>query len=355
VDDALPRPAQFGRPRGTHTRVVMFTDVVGSTEWRSTVGDPAADAVARDHHNLVAVAVRGHHGSIVKGTGDGVMAVFTSAAEAVDCSVAIQQALARYRRRHGAPLHVRIGVAAGDVTAERGDYFGVPVIEAARLAEAAPGGVILVSELACLLAGSRSPVPWLPPETVSLKGLPEGRARRVDWQHAPHPSLLPMPNLLVSSGIPLAGREVELARLAQAWAQAESGRCQVVMMSGEPGIGKTRLVIEAARHAHDEGGIVVYGRCDEGLGAPFRPMVEALRHVVDHLPRRELTTVAGAAGPELVRLLPELEGLFGHGAPTSIEPDVARVRLFDAVAAFVAALGDPGPGAVGYGRPAVGR
>jgi DNA-binding SARP family transcriptional activator/class 3 adenylate cyclase len=342
VDDAL-RPPRDPPPNGTHTRVVMFTDVVGSTEWRSTVGDVAADALRRDHDDLVTIAVQRHHGSLVKGTGDGFMAVFSSAADAVDSAVAAQHALARYRRRHAVPLHVRIGIAAGDVVAERGDYFGVPVSEAARLAEVAPGDGILVSELACLLAGSRSSAPLFPPETVALDGLPEGRACRVDWQHAAAPSLLPMPDLLAPSGIPLAGREAELTRLAGAWAEAERGRCQVVMVTGEPGIGKTRLVSEAARRAHHEGGIVLYGRCDEGLGAPFRPMVEALRHVVAHLRGPELTVVASAAGPQLARLIPELESLVDRSAPISIDSDLARVLLFDAVAAFVAALGTRAP------------
>jgi DNA-binding SARP family transcriptional activator/class 3 adenylate cyclase len=342
MDDAL-RPARDPPPNGTHTRVVMFTDVVGSTEWRSTVGDPAADAVRRDHDDLMTMAVQRHHGSLVKGTGDGFMTVFNSSADAVDCAVAAQHALARYRRRYAVPLHVRIGIAAGDVAAERGDYFGVPVAEAARLAAAAPSDGILASQLACLLAGSRSSAPLFPPETVALDGLPEGRACRVDWQHAAAPSLLPMPDLLVLREILLAGREAELTQLARAWAKAERGRCQVMMVTGEPGIGKTRLVTEAARRAHHEGGIVLYGRCDEGLGAPFRPMVEALRPVVAHLRGPELAAVASAAGPQLARLLPELESLVDRSAPTPIDSDVARVLLFDAVAAFVAALGTRAP------------
>ena len=244
------------------------------------------------------------------------------------------------------PLHVRIGIAGRRRRRlERGDYFGVPVTEAARLDRRRPGrrdpGV-----------GTRQPtrrVPLARPVVPARDRRPQGPARGagLPGRLAARPRPVTAPGAGPAGGprttSPLAGREVELAQLASAWAKAEQGRCQVVVVAGEPGIGKTRLVTEAARRAHHDGGIVLYGRCDEGLGAPFRPVVEALRHVVDHLAASELSAVAGAAGPELVRLLPELADLLDGGEPTSAEPDVARVRLFDAVAAFVAALGARAP------------
>src|SRR5215216_3468303 len=142
-----------GAPRGSATRTVLFTDVVGSTARRSRLGDTTADEFEREHDHLLRGVVTRHSGTVVQGTGDGVMAVFE-----------------RRSRRGGEALEVRIGVAAGDVARERGDYFGTPVVEAARLEAAAEGGQILASELVRLLAGSRAEVSFRPVEPLPLKG-----------------------------------------------------------------------------------------------------------------------------------------------------------------------------------------
>ncbi|MDQ1517460.1 MAG: hypothetical protein QOE80_3290, partial [Actinomycetota bacterium] len=138
------------------TAIVLFTDLVGSTELRSRVGEDAAEEARRVHDRLVSGAIDARQGRVVKGLGDGVMATFAGAAEAVAAAVAIQQALDRHRR--GAPaspgFDVRIGLSAGDVTCEDGDCFGTPVIEAARLCAAAGGGQILATEVVRLLVGS---------------------------------------------------------------------------------------------------------------------------------------------------------------------------------------------------------
>ena len=165
----------------------------------------------------------------------------------------------------------------------------------------------------------------------------------VDWYRSPAPTVLPLPDLLaVSSEIAFTGREVELTQLAGDWTTAEQGRCHVVVITGEPGIGKTRLVTEAAHQAYQDGGIILYGRCDEGLGAPYRPVIEALRHVVTHLRPADLSDIARHTSPELGRLLPELQELLDLRAP-AVESDAARIRLFDAVASFIAALGTRAP------------
>jgi class 3 adenylate cyclase len=80
-----------GAPRGSATRTVLFTDVVGSTARRSRLGDKAADELEREHDQLLHGIVARHSGTVVKGTGDGIMAVFESAADG-----------AVVRRRHSA-------------------------------------------------------------------------------------------------------------------------------------------------------------------------------------------------------------------------------------------------------------
>jgi class 3 adenylate cyclase len=150
--------------RELSTQVVVFTDLVGSTVQRAAVGDDAADALLRRHDELVHAVVGGRHGRVVKSLGDGVMACFPSAADAVDAAVALQQALAREAAgtAAGPQLHLRIGISAGDVQEVGLDLLGTPVVEAARLCAAASGDEILVAELARLLARGRTSAAFEP-------------------------------------------------------------------------------------------------------------------------------------------------------------------------------------------------
>ncbi len=131
---------------------------------------------------------------------------------------------------------------------------------------------------------------------------------------------------------PLVGREEELARLRERWADVNAGVRSAVVIGGEAGIGKTRLTSELAREVHEQGALVLYGRCDEGLRVPYQPFVEALRPYaraigLDRI-RRELAYLA----PELRRLLPELAEL---GEPIRSDPESQRFALFEAVAALI--------------------
>ena len=144
-----------GTGAGRSTAIVLFTDLVGSTELRSRLGEAAAEEVRRKHDRLVADAVEAKRGRVVKNLGDGVMATFAGASDAVAAAVAVQRAIHRHNRS-GARLAVRIGISAGDVTFEETDCFGTPVIEAARLCAGAEGGQILCSDLVRGLAGAGS-------------------------------------------------------------------------------------------------------------------------------------------------------------------------------------------------------
>lgn len=138
------------------TVTLLFTDLVGSTELLAQLGDDQMQAVRRRHFALLGDAVVAHGGQVVKSLGDGIMATFSGASDAVGCAVAIQLGVARSRgRRADAALTVRIGVSAGEPILEDGDYHGTAVVEAARLCAAARGGQILLSEVVRLLVGSR--------------------------------------------------------------------------------------------------------------------------------------------------------------------------------------------------------
>src|SRR5262249_18464039 len=114
------------------------------------------------------------------------------------------------------------------------------------------------------------------------------------------------------------------------------------LIAGEPGVGKTRLAGEWSRLAYEQGGVVLYGRCDEDLGAPYQPFAEALRSLAPCLGEGRLRGLRGADAllslvPGLTDVLPDLT------APTHADPDTERYALFDAVVALleVASAGAP--------------
>src|SRR5436189_202455 len=117
---------------------ILFSDLVGSTELASQVGPARADELRREHFNLLREAIADAGGHEVKNTGDGLMVAFTSASAAAECAVTMQQLLERRNRDADFELHVRIGLGAGEATVEEGDYFGMPIVEAARLCAQAP-------------------------------------------------------------------------------------------------------------------------------------------------------------------------------------------------------------------------
>jgi DNA-binding SARP family transcriptional activator/class 3 adenylate cyclase len=320
------------------TVTLLFTDLVGSTELLERIGDDEAERLRRLHFGLLrdVLAVRGGHE--VKSLGDGLMVVFASAVGAVGCAVAMQQAVRRHNRRQpGLRLGVRIGLHVGDPISDEDDYFGTPVVIARRLCDAAEGGQILTSELVQGIVGSRGGHRFRPVGDVALKGIATPvAAREIVWD-APRASPVPLPPALIGGdGEPLAGRGEELAALSEHFARARAGERQMVLMCGEPGVGKTRLASELGRRAHAEGAIVLYGRCDAEPLTPHQPFVEALGHYVELAPIEELAGQVAAAGGELRRIVPELERRLPRAPqPVGGDPAGERFRLFDAVATLL--------------------
>lgn len=138
--------APQARPQGAVT--IAFTDIEDSTRLVEQRGDLGAQALFRRHDALVRDIVAAHRGCVVEHPGDAFMLAFSSSAVGVRCAVALQRALARAAQlRPEDALRVRIGLNTGEVLNEGEGYFGRTVFVAARVAEAARGGEILVSEL----------------------------------------------------------------------------------------------------------------------------------------------------------------------------------------------------------------
>lgn len=331
------------------TATVVFTDLVASTQLRSAIGDERAEVLRRQHDTLTTDAVAACQGRVVKSLGDGFMAVFASASDAVHAADAIQRAFDRYNRTSEPDMrmYVRVGVAAGDVSFEHDDYHGMPVVQAARLCNSCDAGEILATAAVKWLAGSRVDNTFVELGPIELKGISQPTdCVRVEWSRESNAALtIPLQGFLDGgSQNALRGRESELAALVSMWSAAHDGNPQIALFSGEPGVGKTRLVTEFAARVVDSGGMVLAGRVEEGLGGPYQPFVEAIDHFLGHLGDAPPAEVLGSAAGELSRIIPDLELLVGSlPSPVKADPGTEQYRLAEAVASVIRVASEMAP------------
>lgn len=165
----------------TSRRVVktfMFTDIVGSTNLVSALGDEAWEGILRWHDETLRGLFAAHQGEEVVATGDGFFVGFDSPEAALACAIAIQRKLAEHRRQAGFAPGVRIGLHASGATQIGKNFAGKGVHEAARIAALADGGQILASVET--VVGTR--FPYSDQRNVTLRGTPEPmEIATVDW------------------------------------------------------------------------------------------------------------------------------------------------------------------------------
>jgi predicted ATPase/class 3 adenylate cyclase len=235
------------------TLTFLFTDLAGSTRLWEQAPLAMQGALAR-HDGILRAAVEAASGRVVKSTGDGMMAVFSSAGDAVAASLSAQRSLAAESWPEIGILRVRMGIHAGDAERRLDDYFGPTVNRTARLMAVAHGGQVLLSSSAASLAADR-----LPPD-VSLLDLGEhrlkdlGRPERV--YQLVHPELVAEFPPIVTAGraaaelpeerSPFIGREAELAAIERHLADPT---LRLLTLTGPGGTGKTTLAIRAATKA----------------------------------------------------------------------------------------------------------
>ncbi len=322
-------------PEGTVT--ILFTDVVGSTELRTGRGDAPAHEILRAHFDLVRQQIEQHSGQEVKTIGDSFMVAFGSAKRAVDCAVAVQRALEV--QRNEAPdqhVRVRIGLNTGEVIREQEDIFGAAVDAAARITAKAKENEILASDMVRGLVGPAKDIQFVDRGRFRLKGFPERwHLYEVAWQTRPGPAAGPAPLL---DRTPFVGRQAERAELRRFLDQAVGGQGTLVMIGGEPGVGKTRLAEELAAEARGRSVLALVGHCYEMEGAPpYVPFVEILEASARLVPADAFSAALGDSAPEVAKLLPELRRLFPDiPPPLELPADQERHYLFNSVREFVA-------------------
>lgn len=148
LDEARVTLGAFTAQLGEMDLTVLFTDIDGFTSLTEAMGDAKAQRLVRVHNTIVRKYLRVFGGIEVKHTGDGIMACFLSAGRGVECAGAIQEAIAAYSAANPATaFEVAIGINTGEPIHEEGDIYGTAVITAARVADLAEGGQVLVTDV----------------------------------------------------------------------------------------------------------------------------------------------------------------------------------------------------------------
>ena len=291
---------------GMAVATVLFCDLVESTALSARLGDDAYDDVRVAVFTALRRAVADHRGTEVKSLGDGIMAVFPSATDALGGAAAMVVDIETL------DLALRVGVSAGEVRVEHDDYFGAPVVEAARLCAKAAPGQVLVSDVVSQLVGTRGGHRLESVGAVELKGLPRP---------------LPASELLLDRDA--AGRvdllgdvKADPARIALVYLAANRHRpvtddelAEAVGPGAEdvrPALSATAVLdtdtalaqLEAAEEALDRDDVAragqLAGRAAEILDAPLlpgveRPWLDALRAKLEMARLRALDATARAA------------------------------------------------------------
>ena len=327
---------------------VLFADVTGSTALGEQLDPEALRALMTRYFVVMRGIIERHGGTVEKFIGDAVMAVFgiptvheDDALRAVRAAWEIRAALARMNTRldaeRGLSIRFRTGVNTGEVVAgdpETGTTLvtGDPVNTAARLEQAAPPGEILLGRLTYSLV--RDAVDAEPVEPIAAKGKAEpleawrlaavhagaaGRARHLD--------------------APLVGRDVELARLDDAWRRAVDERTpHLVTLVAPAGVGKSRLVREFIANVREDGGRALVGRClSYGQGITYWPVRELVHQAAGISEADTLSSARGrldavAPDPQTGARVASAIGLSQESAPQE-ELFLAIRRLLEHLAA----------------------
>jgi class 3 adenylate cyclase/tetratricopeptide (TPR) repeat protein len=329
------------RPPGTlTTATVLFTDVVDSTRTRTSLGEELADDHFRRHEQLLRAVVAAHGAIFVKGLGDGLMALFSSATVALEASAAIEQAVEGENEYAVAPVAVRAALSAGDVRWADDDVSGLPVIEAARLVDVALGGQVLCTDLVRRLAQGRGQHEFKELGPVSVSGLGEPlQVCELRWQSGDRDPDGQLPPWLRNRYLlPFVGRSEELATLDDALHRARFG-ARVIVLDGASGTGKTRLASVLARKAARQGFTVLAGRCTDPPRQAYQPVAAAIEWLSRAAP--ELLLRAGVdeqCGP-LARLAPSLTAPpLALSVPPTADPVTDRYQMLASLRVLVRRL-----------------
>jgi class 3 adenylate cyclase/tetratricopeptide (TPR) repeat protein len=348
------RPSEGERRNVT----VLFADAVGSTPLAERLGEEEMYSFMRECLSRMTEAVHRYEGHVAQFTGDGIMGLFgapiaheDSARRGVAAAVRMQGSLDRYalemRQRYGAECHFRVGlntglVVVGTVTDDLQMDFtaiGDTVNLAARMEQVADPGSVFISENTHRIVGDFF-------ECEALGGLAvKGKSQPVQaWRVLRERPLRTRFEVATKRGLSrFVGRDAELAVLEECLKMARQGAGQVVLVSGDAGIGKSRLLFELRRRLGGEDVAWIEGHCiSYGANIPYLPVVDLLKKTLGvqeedddaEIARRVDALVAGwedsarGAAPYLKHILSVDPG---DVVVATMDPRERRVGVFEAL------------------------
>jgi class 3 adenylate cyclase/predicted ATPase len=351
-----PEPTLTARPVEAERRqlTVLFCDLVGSTELSARLDPEDMAAVIRAYQGCCSEAVGRWGGHVAKYMGDGMLAYFgwpkaheDEAERAVRAGRAIAEAVAALKTPAGDPLAARVGIATGLVmvgeligegAAQEQAVVGETPNLAARLQALAAPGSVVISQATRRLVGGLFALADLGPQR--LKGFAEplsawrveGEGRADGRFEALHGERL----------TPLVGREHELGILLERWAWAKDGDGQVVLLSGEAGIGKSRVVRALGERLGDEPHVAISHFCSpHHSNSALYPFIAQLERAAELKAQDEpeaklakLEALLGQATSALDEAVPLIAALLGIPAgerypPLNLSPQQQKQRTLE--------------------------
>jgi class 3 adenylate cyclase/tetratricopeptide (TPR) repeat protein len=333
-------------------RTFLIADVRGYTRFTLDHGDEAAATLATHFAAIATEVIAARDGRVVELRGDEVLAVFDSTRQALWAAVELQRRLASSVGAEASqPVKAGIGLDAGEAVPVGEGFRGVALNLAARLCALAGPGEVLASDAIIHLARKVDGLTYVDRGAATLKGFstpvsvyrvqPSAEAdirispaERTDGAAVRPEQSLPIGGYLGALPVdPLVGRNELLPVLRAALDGAEAGAAPLLLIAGEPGVGKTRLAQEVTVEARNRGFVVAAGRCYEPeQTVAYYPFLDALTTLFLLAPP-DVQREAGTRWPYLRVLLPDL-----IGTPEVQGGQDDEQRVFRAVMAFLEAL-----------------
>ena len=280
------------------TRTFLFADLREYTSFVERHGDAAATTLIADYRRIVRTELAQYEGGEIKTEGDSFYVVFTNTGSAVSCAAAILRGAEAYSRDHpDRPMRIGVGIHAGEPVAHEGQFVGTAVIVAARLAQNAKAGELLVTEVVRALLPRSQTLPMTERTGLTLKGLDAPpKVFTVDWSTAPAARRTAIAeDVAISAAAPAShqvlcpvviGRDREAATLDGHLAETMLGHGRTILVSGEAGLGKSALMRRFQEQVRVRGARHITGECTEiEARRPFGPFVDALTSGDLALPR----------------------------------------------------------------------
>lgn len=353
---AAAKPPEQAAATGERRHLtILFCDLVGSTEIAAGLDPEEWHAIAASYQRAAAEAVTRFGGHVLKFLGDGLVVCFgfpkameDAAERAVRAGLAIVEATAQVARPDGRPagLHVRVGIHSGAVVVAQGggseaDMFGDAPNVAARVQTAAPADSVVISQTTHNLVSGLFVVESL--GAPQLKGV----AQPLQLHRVLGAGLAHRRSFAARTLAPFVGRSDEMQTLARRWERVRDGEGQLALLSGEPGIGKSRLIEEFHAHIKSDTHLWVACACQELFsGTPLQPVTQMLDQGLGwHGDESQEERLAGleralrASGVRLddgLPLIAELLGLPVADSPVfHLSAELKRRRLFAALSGWV--------------------